>query len=86
MSKSIDEILDNIDVGDFPNDGWSAKAKAQIELLINEAYRKGYNDNARDCPCDKFSVKPHQHLMDDGKSYNISPFQSKNNQVTEGSE
>lgn len=52
-----------------------------IELFIanqvREAYRKGYNDNARDCYCDSAkvieSLIPHKHLMDDGKSHDIRP-------------
>ena len=49
----------------------------EIEQLKDEAYRKGYNDNARDCYCDSpgatDGVLAHHHLMDDGKSYNIRP-------------
>jgi hypothetical protein len=49
-----------------------------------KAYRKGYNDNARDCYCDSpgatEGVIPHHHLMDDGKSYKILPDIAKLNQ------
>lgn len=38
-----------------------------------ESYRKGYNDNARDCFCDAFPLTPHRHLMDDGESHDIRP-------------
>jgi len=43
----------------------------------NQAYRKGYNDNARDCYCNSpgatEGVLPHKHLLDDGESHNIRP-------------
>lgn len=50
-----------------------------INKQVEEAYRKGYNANARDCFCDKanyrgFSEKvPHHHLMTDDKSHPIRP-------------
>lgn len=50
--------------------------QALTELIDREvaaAYREGYNDNARDCNCNLFSIKPHQHLMHDGKSHDIKP-------------
>jgi len=47
------------------------------DMTLIEAYRKGYNDNARDCYCDSKkaieSIIPHKHLMDDGKSHSIRP-------------
>lgn len=44
-----------------------------IEQREAESYRRGYNDNARDCSCDESPASPHQHLMDDGKSHDIKP-------------
>ena len=53
------------------------QATAAITTMLNEAYRKGYNDNARDCYCDSpgatEGVLAHHHLMDDGKSHDIRP-------------
>lgn len=45
------------------------------EQEVDEAYRKGYNANSRDCYChvEVFMVTPHRHLMGDGKSHNIRP-------------
>jgi len=51
--------------------------EALIANQVREAYRKGYNDNARDCYCRSVeapkSVLPHKHLMDDGESHAIRP-------------
>lgn len=48
-----------------------------IDTVCREAYRKGYNDNARDCYCDSpgatDGVITHHHLLDDGESHNIRP-------------
>lgn len=53
------------------------KIKALISDQVAEAYRKGYNDNARDCYCDSKGategILPHKHLMDDGESHAIRP-------------
>ena len=49
------------------------RTKMLVATQIQEAYRKGHNDNARDCYCDSAkvieSLIPHKHLMDDGKSH-----------------
>ena len=53
----------------------------ELEAIITtqkqEAYRQGYNDNARNCYCDSpgatEGVLPHKHLMDDGESHDIRP-------------
>ena len=51
--------------------------KALIANQVKEAYKKGYNDNARNCYCDSpgatEGVLPHKHLMDDGESHDIRP-------------
>lgn len=58
------------------------QAEAAIQALIyqevEKAYRKGYNDNARDCYCKDSQVFPgsqipHHHLLTDGESHSIKP-------------
>lgn len=44
-----------------------------IKQLTKEAYRDGYNDNARICECNMLTIAPHMHLLDDGKSHKIVP-------------
>jgi len=47
-----------------------------VEERIKEAYRRGYNDNARDCYCWQYlpdNVVSHKHLLDDGESHAIRP-------------
>lgn len=87
LDEQIDEILvDSVGMDFCENKACShyeqyLLAKQSIHALIadqvREAYRKGYNDNARDCYCDSTkvieSLIPHKHLMDDGKSHNIRP-------------
>ena len=51
--------------------------KDYIAKEMADEYRRGYNDNARDCYCNSpgatEGVLAHHHLMDDGKSHNIRP-------------
>lgn len=49
------------------------QAIQQLNLLLEAEYRRGYNDNARDCMCDALPMSPHHHLMDDGESRHIKP-------------
>jgi hypothetical protein len=88
--KSIDKILNDRSIikweYDTLNNGKvngshyivdTKQLKQSITTLLEREYRKGYNDNARDCYCDSPGVTdgvlPHHHLMDDGKSHNIRP-------------
>lgn len=48
------------------------RATAQLIELVEESYKRGFNDNARDCYCGD-SQLPHRHLKDDGKSHRIQP-------------
>lgn len=64
-------------------DRLEALITAKLKEVEREAYRHGYNDNARDCNCDKFSIKPHHHLLDDGKSHSIKPDIPKLNKIGE---
>ncbi len=78
ISEKIDEVLEQLFyANNSPESEGEQKdiddAKQAIVTLLEEVYRNGYNDNARDCNCDKVGIKPHQHLLDDGKSYRIVP-------------
>ena len=79
---NLDDILRRIaywngydTAGEWERTGHEVKAQVEdyIATQTKEAYRKGYNDNARDCYCDSTkvieSLIPHKHLMDDGKSH-----------------
>ena len=73
---TLGKILDELGVSyhnDYPDNKALKEAKQAINQLLVEEYLKGYNNNARDCNCDKFSIKPHHHLLDDGKSYHLKP-------------
>ena len=92
MTDELDEILPHSSFCDDwhepadPKDPYNCidcngeqKLKKAIQTLIDQAYRKGYNDNSRDCLCDSVDYRgftervPHRHLMDDGESYDIKP-------------
>jgi len=51
--------------------------QSEISKREQQAYNKGYNDNARDCYCDSpgatEGVLAHHHLATDGESHNIRP-------------
>lgn len=76
LEQEITNIFITID-----NYGTDEEARVDIRKLIanqvKEAYKKGYNDNARNCYCDSpgatEGVLPHKHLMDDGESHDIRP-------------
>jgi hypothetical protein len=76
LEQEITNIFITID-----NYGTAEEARVDIRKLIanqvKEAYKKGYNDNARNCYCDSpgatEGVLPHKHLMDDGESHDIRP-------------
>ena len=83
---NLDDILRRIaywngydTAGEWERTGHEAKAQVEdyIAAQTKEAYRKGYNDNARDCYCDSTklieSLIPHKHLLDDDKIHNIRP-------------
>ena len=59
------------------NDLFTRKLKEAVE----EAYRRGYNDNARNCYCDSpgatEGVLPHKHLLTDETSVELRPDISK---------
>jgi len=91
LDEQIDEILEDItNFAQFTTDSdgnivplnWKqspvlADIKQAILQKLQEEYKRGYNDNARDCYCDSTkvieSLRPHKHLMDDGKSHDIRP-------------
>jgi hypothetical protein len=57
---------------DEPTKQFDRDEVKKVKPLLEEAYRNGYNDNARDCYCDGGSI-PHKHLLDDGDSHNLKP-------------
>lgn len=74
-------VLDNTQSACVGHEGSYLKESAEYQIdqaisaiqgIVEEAYRHGYNDNARDCFCGGSSI-PHKHLIDDGKSYEIKP-------------
>jgi hypothetical protein len=81
----LDEVLDSVwdEACEMMEDGGTAdltrtQAKATILTKLEQQYRKGYNDNARDCTCADMDIE-HKHLIDDGQSYNIRPDQLNTN-------
>ena len=51
----------------------AAELWSELMPMFHAEYRKGYNDNARDCFCEDFKLAPHHHLIDDGESHDIKP-------------
>lgn len=82
---NLDEILRRVtywngydSAGEWERTGHEVKAQVEdyIAAQTKEAYRKGYNDNARDCYCGQNipdNFMPHRHLLGDGKSHDIRP-------------
>lgn len=66
---SPSKFLDYITANYVPN--------SEVEAREAEAYRQGYNDNAKNCYCDSpgatEGVIPHKHIMGDGESHDIRP-------------
>jgi hypothetical protein len=92
ITRTIEEILiwianecrtasfitkNKVRVSEF--DTIKAEAVQKLVTLAESEYRRGYNDNARDCYCDEVSYRgftervAHHHLMDDGESHPIRP-------------
>lgn len=61
--KKLDEIMNDL--------------QSELEKREREAYKKGYNDNAKNCYCDSLGalegVLPHKHLLTNEESSLIRP-------------
>lgn len=73
LSEILEDCFEAYPAGYFDTERAVKEVEAYYTDKLEAEYRRGYNDNARDCFCDNVPFKPHHHLMDDGKSHNIRP-------------